>query len=127
MKDEYDIKTNQETVTMAYQTRQTTGKAKPSDVTCDNCHRSGHTKQKCWSPGGGAEGKGPRQRKKKKKGESLKDKDEKKAKEKANQAVEDSSEDDSEPEAFMAITLTSKHSHFRWVLDGGSTTHICKD
>ena len=127
MKDEYGIKTNQETVTMAYRTGQTMGKAKPSDVTCDNCHHSGHTKQKCWSPGGGAEGKGPCQRKKKKKGESSKDKDEKKAKEKANQAVEDSSEDDSKPEAFMAVTPTSKHSRFRWVLDGSSTTHICKD
>ena len=91
VKDEYGIKTNQETVTMAYWTGQTMGKAKPSDVTCDNCHHSGHMKQKCWLPGGGAEGKGPHQRKKKKKGESLKDKDEKKAKEKANQAIEDSS------------------------------------
>ena len=97
---------------MAYRTGQTTGKAKPSDVTCDNCHCSGHMKQKCWSPGGGAEGKGPCQRKKKKKGESSKDKYEKKAKEKANQAIEDSSEDDSEPEAFMAIMLTSEHSCF---------------
>ena len=127
MKDEYGIKTNQETVAMAYRTGQTMGKAKPSDVTCDNCHHSGHTKQKCWSPGGGAEGKGPCQRKKKKKGESSKDKDEKKAKEKANQAVEDSSEDDSKPEAFMAVTPTSKHSCFQWVLDGSSMTHICKD
>ena len=112
---------------MAYQTGQTTGKAKPSDVTCDNCHHSGHTKQKCWSPGGGAEGKGPHQRKKKKKGESSKDKDEKKAKEKANQAIEDSSEDDNKPEAFMAITPTSEHSCFQWVLDSGSMTHICRD
>ena len=127
MKDEYGIKTNQETVAMAYQTGQTTGKAKLSDVTCDNFHCSGHMKQKCWLPGGGAEGKGPRQRKKKKKGESLKDKDEKKAKEKANQAVEDSSEDDNAPEAFMAVTLTSEHSHFQWVLDGSSMTHICRD
>ena len=127
VKDEYGIKTNQETVAMAYQTGQTTGKAKLSDVTCDNCHHSGHMKQKCWLPGGGAVGKGSHQRKKKKKGESLKDKDEKKAKEKANQAVEDSLEDDSEPEAFMAVTPTSKHSHFQWVLDSGSTTHICKD
>ena len=127
VKDEYGIKTNQETVAMAYRTRQTMGKAKPSDMTCGNCHRSGHTKQKCWSSGGGAEGKGPRQRKKKKKGESSKDKDEKKAKEKANQAVEDSLEDDSEPEAFMAVTPTSEHSCFQWVLDGSSTTHICRD
>ena len=36
-------------------------------------------------------------------------------------------EDDSKPEAFMAITLTSEHSRFRWVLDGGSTTQICRD
>ena len=48
-------------------------------------------------------------------------------KEKANQAVEDNSEDDDEHEAFMAITSPHSHSRFQWVLDGGSTTHICTD
>ena len=112
VKDEYGIKTNQETVAMAYQTGQIPGKAKSGNVTCDNCHREGHTKTKCWSPGGGAEGKGPRQKRKKKKGDNSKDKEEKKSKEKANQAVEDNSEDDDEHEAFMAITSPRSHSRF---------------
>ena len=127
VKDEYGIKTNQETVAMAYRTGQIPGKAKSGNVTCDNCHCEGHTKTKCCSPGGGAEGKGPRQKRKKKKGDNSKDKEEKKSKEKANQAVEDNSEDDDEHEAFMAITSPHSHSCFRWVLDGGSTTHICTD
>jgi hypothetical protein len=28
-------------------------------VTCENCSRSGHTKQDCWSKGGGKDGQTP--------------------------------------------------------------------
>ena len=37
-----------------------------SDEECENCHKPGHTKEDCWSKGGGKEGQGPRQNKKKK-------------------------------------------------------------
>ena len=40
-------------------------KDKPkSNVTCKNCNRPGHSKDDCWSKGGGKEGQGPRQKKK---------------------------------------------------------------
>jgi hypothetical protein len=28
---------------------------------CANCHNKGHTKEQCWSKGGGQEGQGPKQ------------------------------------------------------------------
>ena len=36
-------------------------KANP-DEHCDNCSKDGHTKEECWSKGGGKEGQGPRQK-----------------------------------------------------------------
>ena len=30
------------------------------DVECYNCHKKGHTRDNCWSKGGGKEGQGPR-------------------------------------------------------------------
>src|SRR5271168_785894 len=39
------------------------------DVTCDNCKKPGHTKEQCYSKGGGSEGQGPRQKRKAKKSE----------------------------------------------------------
>ena len=36
---------------------QTTQSGKP---TCSNCGKPGHTKEKCWAKGGGAEGQYPR-------------------------------------------------------------------
>ena len=52
-------------------------KSKKKNVECHNCHKKGHYKSECWAPGGGKEGKGPKQ---KGKGKSKKDekKDEKK-------------------------------------------------
>ena len=43
------------------------GKHTQSDVKCDNCGGSRHSKLDCWSKGGGKEGQGLRQRKKKEK------------------------------------------------------------
>src|SRR5271168_165630 len=40
------------------------------DVTCDNCKKPGHTKEQCYSKGGGSEGQGPRQKRKAKKSET---------------------------------------------------------
>jgi hypothetical protein len=41
-----------------------------SDITCENCKRTGHGKPDCYSKGGGKEGQGPRQRSKQKSKES---------------------------------------------------------
>jgi hypothetical protein len=45
-----------------------------------------------------------------------------------NEAVHNDSDDESHAtnSLYMATSITS-HSHFHWILDGGSTTHICKD
>ena len=45
-----------------------------------------------------------------------------------NEAVHNDSDDESHTtnSLYMATSITS-HSHFHWILDGGSTTHICKD
>lgn len=115
IKDEYGIKTNQESVTMAYRAGRTSGRGKSGDTTCDNCHRAGHLKRDCWSPGGGAEGKGPRQKKKGKSKQTNKRKDDerKKSRDNANQAVSNKSDSDQEEhEAFMAMTSSHSHSHF---------------
>ena len=40
------------------------------NVTCDNCHIDGHTKEQCYSKGGGSEGQGPKQKAKAKAKES---------------------------------------------------------
>lgn len=53
----------------------------------------------------------------------------------ANQAIATSNapseNSDSESEdsnsMYMAFSATSPHSAFGWILDGGSTTHLCKD
>ena len=34
-------------------------KGKKCDVECENCHKKGHTKDRCWAKGGGDEGGGP--------------------------------------------------------------------
>ena len=62
---------------------------------CTNCNKPGHWIMGCLAKGGGAEGKGPRQKKKQKKRDSEK-KNKKKDKEKANQVVQDKSDNKSE-------------------------------
>ena len=125
IKDKYGIKVNQETLATAYQAGQRQGRVKPGNVVCENCKCLGHSKAKCWSPGGGAEGKGPNHKKKKKKQSEKQKENEKKLKHRANQAISD--ESDSEEEAFMVTTPVHHRSCFRWILDGGATTHICTD
>ena len=126
IKDEYGIKVNQETLAMAYQARQRQGGVKLGNVVCENCKCPGHSKAKCWSPGGGTEGKGPNHKKKnKKQSKKQKEDEKKKLKHRANQAISD--ESDSEEEAFMVTTPVHHRSHFCWIIDGGATMHICTD
>ena len=95
---------------------------------CTNCNKPGHWIVGCWAKGGGAEGKGPRQRKKQRKRDSEK-KDKKKDKEKANWAVRDKSDDESEHSdiSYMATTTPFGLSSSRWIPNGGATTHICNN
>ena len=111
---------------MAYQAGQRQGRAKLGNVVCENCKYLGHSKAKCWLPGGGVEGKGPNHKKKKKKqSEKQKEDEKKKSKHRVNQAISD--ESDLEEEVFMVTTPVHHHSHFRWILDGGATMYICTD
>jgi len=78
---------------------------------CTNpkCKRKvGHTFAKCWAPGGGAEGQGPRQ----------------KRKDKSNQAEDNEGED----VAYNAVDSTpqfdSRFANSQWLADSGTTSHI---
>src|SRR5882762_4953676 len=135
IKEEHGIKANQESVAMAFRAAQTNVKGhehsnNSSDPYCTNCNKPGHLIAGCWSKGGGAEGKGPRQKKKqqKKKNNETERKNRKKGKDRTNEAVHNDSDDESRGSnsSYMATSITS-HSRFHWFLDGGSTTHICKD
>ena len=130
IKDEHGIKTNQESAAMmAYRTGDGhKHEHRAGEPFCTNCNKPGHWIAGCWAKGGGAEGKGPRQRKKQRKRDSEK-KDKKKDKEKANRAVRDKSDDESEHSdiSYMATTTPFGLSSSRWILDGGATTHICNN
>ena len=64
IKDEHSIKSNQQSIAMAYQTMHGASQGrhehKSGDLHCNNCGKDGHLERDCWSKGGGAEGKGPR-------------------------------------------------------------------
>lgn len=100
IKDEHGIKSNQQSVAMAYQAMHNTSrgrnKRKPDNTECSNCHNLSHTYCDCWLKGGGAEGKGPRSRRKPKqpKGKRREDKQEKR--DTANQAITDESDNESQ-------------------------------
>ena len=90
-----------------------------------NCKKNGHLIKDCWSSGGGKEGQGLRQKKRKdddKKGK-------KKGRKRANLGVknsDDEQEDDSRSvRSDRSYLANSLHSHYAWILDGGSMTHIC--
>jgi hypothetical protein len=81
------------------------------DKDCYNCNKKGHIKSECWAKGGGKEGQGPKGRK----GTG-------KRKNQANQAQEvNSSLNDM---AYMTTTY-GDISKFDWLLDSGTTSHIC--
>ncbi|KIM82401.1 hypothetical protein PILCRDRAFT_7801 [Piloderma croceum F 1598] len=124
IKDEHGIKTNQESVAMmAYQAGDRhEHEHRAGEPFCTNCNKPGHWIAGCWAKGGGTEGKGPHQKKKKQKKrdskkrdskkKDSKKKDKKKGKEKANQAVEDMLDNESEHSntSYMA-TNTPSSSH----------------
>ena len=92
---------------------------KKSDVECWNCGKRGHTKDECWSKGGGKEGKGPRSRNKGPK-----------RKERANQAQPSQTNEDLMDVAYH-VNQTSEHEQFSaefsrhdWLADSGTTSHI---
>ena len=62
--DEYDCRTlqNGKTKDEAFATSPQK-KGKKHDVKCENCHKKGHTRAKCWAKGEGDEGGGPKRRK----------------------------------------------------------------
>lgn len=63
--DEYDQLTGGKMMTEEALSAETQKKkGKKSNVECFNCHKKSHTKAKCWGPGGGNEGGGPKCNKK---------------------------------------------------------------
>ena len=79
------------------------------DKECYNCKKKGHIAAECWAKGGGREGQGPKGRK----GSGRKNR--------ANQAQEINS--NLNDVAYM--TTYGEISKFDWLLDCGSTSHIC--
>ena len=102
IKDGHSIKTNQESVAMAYRAMQTNGRScdhsdNGSEPHGTNCNKPGHCILGCWEKGGGANGKGPCQKKKqqKKNNEETEKKNKKKGKDRMNEAVHNDSDDES--------------------------------
>lgn len=142
IKDEYGIRTNQAGGASSYQAahnrgNHTASKTRdsrshipiPSEPYCDNCRISGHWTKDCYAKGGPKFGQGPQRKKKGKKDkESKEDKrghDRRKSQHKTNQVTAPHSSDRTLSYMSISTPSLSTHSHFGWVLDGGSTTHIC--
>ena len=84
------------------------------DKECYNCYKKGHIASKCWAKGGGKEGQGPKGQKGSGKGNC------------ANQA-QDNVKMNLIDVIYMATTINSsrKISKYDWILDPGTTSHIC--
>ncbi|KIJ18409.1 hypothetical protein PAXINDRAFT_8654 [Paxillus involutus ATCC 200175] len=114
----------------------------PGQPYCNNCKITGHWTRDCYSKGGLKNGQNWKDKEKLKKDKQGSDKDTKpkKGKERskpksrpgkrANEAVakedkgsEDEPRSDTEHSSYLANC--SSHSHFGWILDSGSTNHIC--
>ena len=96
-------------------------KKRKSHKLCANCDKSGHTKKDCWAPGGGKEGKGPKQQKQGSKG-----------KKKEELAAKTTTE---EVFAFtcmstfvgIADSLKIPPSKCGVIVDSGASSHFCPD
>ena len=113
--------THDEVANMAAQNR---GKrANPNGKYCTNCKRTNHTKEECFSKGGGKEGQGPRQLAKKKRDQEKKEKDEKEKKDKetANPVIEPNLAFASQP------MFNSIFPRDAWLADSGASSHIAND
>lgn len=114
----------------------------PGQPFCENCNISGHWTKDCYSKGGAKQGQGPHRNKQKSKRDNKGDeKDDKSRKgkyrsksgKKANQAVadeddiSDTDKDHSDTKHSSYITSPPSRSRFGWILNGGSTTHICTE
>ena len=142
IQDEYGIRSSQSATFSAFQASQSnktkSGRSRtpiPGQPYCTNCKILGHRIEGCYSKGKQKERKEEKKEEKAEK-EQGREKPKPKAKKKANQAVASSSDDDNNDsndnhrlDLSLSAYLTSSHSHsrFGWILDGGSTNHICTE
>ena len=102
------------------------GKEPQSDVTCDNCHKPGHTKPECFGKGGGKEGQAPWQKKKKR------------SKDAGTANVASTSAKPTDEEVMYAFACTSDFvdtvkreggdvAAVEAILDSGADPHFCPD
>jgi len=83
-----------------------------SDKECYNCHKKGHMAKDCWSKGGGSEDKGPKGQGSGKGGHQSNQ-----ASEATNRILSDA--------LYMANADPDRFSKLDWILDSGTTSHIC--
>jgi len=141
IRDEYGVCTSQgaNTSLQAVRPKRKPCPPIPGQPYCDNCKIPGHWTKDCYSPSGMMHGKPHESKSKKEEGtKDAKSKNESKGKYKAkprwaNQAVTEDNEhesdqkySDSDVSAYLAASTIS-HSHFGWILDSGSTNHICTE
>jgi hypothetical protein len=92
------------------------GDAKPK---CQNCKKTGHTIEKCWAPGGGAEGQGP------KRGTltMAKPKDEK-AKVATEEKIVEVFLAEVTVSTLVADNLKTSSRNSNWIIDSGASAHM---
>ncbi|KAJ1305514.1 hypothetical protein OPQ81_000521 [Rhizoctonia solani] len=99
------------------------GKKKDQGTVCGNCGKARHTKQECWSKGGGAKGSGPKQ---KQTNSKPKDKSNKSMwKNNSAKVAVTNKTSNSTPlkiYALAASDIPSNHDNF-WLLNSGVMTH----
>ena len=95
------------------------GKKSKKGIECYNCHKKGHIAKDCWSPSGGAEGKGSKE----------KDKDKGKGKEKevaANVDEKGSHHDDDSDAVWMVSIGDGNNDVTQWLSDCGGRNDVAK-
>ena len=103
---------------------QTHGISHSLDVECYNCHKKGHTRDNCWSKGGGKEGQGPRTKMKAGWGHGQR-------KDCANQAQANEDLKDSAYHVQDSVNTVSQFSTSftwdDWLVDSATTSHISNE